>query len=126
MSVISFLKKILAGKSEASRFPKIVVGQILQISKHPAADRLQLVAVDIGKNLTVVCGAFNISVGQFVPVALVGATLPNGLIIKEAMIRGVPSSGMLCSAKELRLGDDHSGIHILKTGIIGQPIDRYI
>lgn len=100
---------------------KVVVGQILEILKHPNADKLQVAVVDIGKEkLTIVCGAPNISVGQKVPVALVGANLPASTVggqgkfeIKEAEIRGVKSSGMLCAEDELGLGKDHSGILIL-------------
>lgn len=92
---------------------KVVVGEILEIQKHPNADKLQLVRVDIKKEkLDVVCGATNIQVGQKVPVALVGAKLPGGEI-KEVEIRGVKSFGMLCAEDELGLGKDHGGILIL-------------
>lgn len=95
---------------------KVVVGKILEIKKHPDADRLQVVKVDAGKiegETRVVCGAFNIKTGDKVPVALAGIKLPNGLQIREAEIRGVKSQGMLCAEDELELGKDHSGILIL-------------
>jgi len=92
----------------------VVVGKILEISKHPNADRLQLTRVDVSENvLNIVCGAPNIKVGDKVPVALVGTKLPNGMEIKAAEIRGVKSFGMLCAADELGIGKDHSGILIL-------------
>jgi phenylalanyl-tRNA synthetase beta chain len=97
-----------------SSFEKVVVGEILEIEKHPNADKLQITKVDIGKEkLQIVCGANNISVGDKVPVALVGAKLKEDFIIKEAEIRGVKSFGMLCALDELGLGNDHSGIMLL-------------
>jgi len=104
-------------------FAGVVVGKILEIKKHPNADKLQLVKVDIGeKVLKVVCGAHNISVGDHVPVATVGTDLGNGFIIKEAEIRGEKSFGMLCAEDELGLGNDHSGIMLLsKKTKIGIP-----
>jgi len=93
---------------------KVVVGKIVGIEKHPDADKLQVVKVDIkNKKLNIVCGAYNIAIGQKVPVALAGAKLPGGLKIKKAEIRGVKSYGMLCAEDELGLGSDHSGILIL-------------
>lgn len=102
----------------------IVVGQIKTIVKHPAADKLQLTKVDIGKGKTldIVCGAFNIRVGHKVPVAPVGTTLPNGMKIERRPIRGVDSNGMLCAEDELGLGKDHTGIVILpESAKIGTP-----
>jgi phenylalanyl-tRNA synthetase beta chain len=101
--------------SQAEKYKNVIVGKILEIKKHPAADRLQLVKVDIGREkIDIVCGAGNIKVKQFVPVALAGAILPSGLEIKEVEVRGEKSSGMLCAPDELMLGDDHSGILILE------------
>jgi len=104
-------------------FAGVIVGKILEIKKHPNADKLQLVKVDIGeKVLKVVCGAHNISVGDHVPVATVGTDLGGGFVIKEAEIRGEKSFGMLCAEDELGLGNDHSGIMLLsKKTKIGIP-----
>lgn len=101
-------------RKESDRFDNVVVGKILEVSKHPNADRLQIAKVDVGdERLSIVCGAPNIAPGQRIPVALVGSILPNGLEIKEAEVRGEVSKGMLCAPDELGLGDDHSGILIL-------------
>ncbi|MBF8293493.1 MAG: phenylalanine--tRNA ligase subunit beta, partial [Bacteroidetes bacterium] len=98
---------------------KVLVGRIAKLEKHPNADRLQLATVDTGgRESTVVCGAWNIAAGDMVPFAQVGARLVDGhtgesAILQAARIRGVVSEGMVCSEKELGLGDDHSGILIL-------------
>ncbi|NWG03831.1 MAG: phenylalanine--tRNA ligase subunit beta [Syntrophaceae bacterium] len=93
---------------------KVVVAEIGSIRKHPNADRLSLVEVKTDQEtLSIVCGATNIREGQRVPLALVGARLPNGVEIKRSKIRGIPSEGMLCSEIELGLGQDASGIMIL-------------
>ena len=104
----------------------VVVGKILEIEKHPNADRLQVTKIDIGTEfLQIVCGASNIKIGDKVPVALVGAILPGKLEIKEAEIRGVKSFGMLCAQDELGLGKDHNGILILDQNLkIGKKISK--
>ena len=95
-------------------FEKVKVAEILTIQKHPNADRLSLVEVRTEKERhSIVCGATNIREGQRVPLALVGAKLPNGVEIKKSKIRGVTSEGMLCSEIELGLGEDTTGIMIL-------------
>jgi len=96
----------------------VVVGRLLSIERHPNADKLWLTSVDAGSGapLQIVCGADNISVGQLVPVALVGSVLAGGRRIERTRIRGVDSQGMLCSAIELGLGDEAEGIHILGGG----------
>ncbi len=96
----------------------VVVGRLMAIERHPNADKLWLTSVDIGAGapLQIVCGADNISVGQLVPVALVGSVLAGGRRIERSKIRGVESQGMLCSAIELGLGEDAEGIHILGSG----------
>ncbi len=111
-------------RAEADIFKNVVVGKILEVKKHPNADRLQVATVDTGsEKLNIVCGAPNIAPGQRVPVALVGAILPNGLEIKEADVRGEISRGMLCAPDELGLGDDHSGILILeKNAKVSMPL----
>ncbi len=111
-------------KAEPS-FTKVVVGEIKELKQHPNADKLQLCQVDIGKEtLPIVCGAPNIKVGQKVPVALVGGRV-GSFEIKKAKIRGEESQGMLCSMKELELGEDHTGIYILPDYTqVGLPLEK--
>ncbi|AZV50493.1 DUF4479 domain-containing protein [Bacillus halotolerans] len=86
--------------------PKFVVGYVESKEKHPNADKLSVCKVNVGdETLQIVCGASNVDQGQKVVVAKVGAVMPSGLVIKDAELRGVPSSGMICSAKELALPD---------------------
>ncbi|MCF8107389.1 MAG: phenylalanine--tRNA ligase subunit beta [Desulfohalobiaceae bacterium] len=94
-----------------------LVGHVLDCSLHPNADSLSCCQVDVGGEnpLAVVCGAPNVAAGQKVAVAPVGPTLPGGLKIKKAKIRGALSQGMICSEKELELSEDHSGIMVLDT-----------
>jgi phenylalanyl-tRNA synthetase beta chain len=100
--------------STGEGFEKIVVVEISSVRKHPNADRLSLVEARTGKEkFSIVCGATNIREGQKVPLALVGARLPNGVEIKRSKIRGETSEGMLCSEIELGLGQDATGIMIL-------------
>jgi phenylalanyl-tRNA synthetase beta chain len=99
----------------------VVVGQIMEVAPHPNADRLSICTVNVGKPemVTIVTGAKNVKSGDIVPVALDGATLPEGVEIKNTNMRGVNSQGMLCSIDELSLtshdipGADNSGILIL-------------
>ena len=103
----------------------VVVAQIQESVQHPNADKLSVTKVDAGgpTPLQVVCGAKNYKVGDKVPLATVGAKLPNGMEIKQAALRGVDSSGMLCSAKELGLTEDSSGLLILSPEAqVGTPI----
>jgi phenylalanyl-tRNA synthetase beta chain len=90
----------------------VVVGEVLEVKKHPDADKLSVCQVSTGKRkaIEVVCGAPNVVVGMKSPFAPSGITLPNGLKLKKAKIRGVVSNGMLCSEIELGLGDDADGI----------------
>lgn len=89
----------------------IVIGRVLEAGRHPDSDHLWLTKVDAGEGpLEVVCGAPNVTVGALYPFAPVGTTLPNGVKIERRKIRGIYSNGMLCSARELELGDDHQGI----------------
>ncbi len=98
-------------------FPGVVVGKVLQQAKHPGADRLSVCSVDDGSGepVPVVCGATNVRAGLTVLFARVGAKLPGGLKIKKSKIRGEISRGMICSAVELGLGHDSSGIMELDT-----------
>ncbi len=106
------------GIEQQNKLEGVVVGEILEITKHPNADKLQITKTDIGSEvLTIVCGAKNIAVGDKVPVAVVGTSLPASakdgtgeFVIKEAEIRGEKSFGMLCAEDELGLGASHEGI----------------
>lgn len=93
----------------------MVVGHIVSCEKHPEADKLSVCKVDVGQGeaLDIVCGAPNVALGQKVPVALVGSTMPDGMLIKKAKLRGMPSHGMICSERELGLSEEHSGIMVL-------------
>ncbi|WP_107811757.1 phenylalanine--tRNA ligase subunit beta [Campylobacter concisus] len=89
----------------------IVVGYVKSREKHPDADKLSVCQVDVGgETLQIVCGAKNVEAGQFVPVALIGTTMPNGLEIKKAKLRGIESCGMICSSTELGLPKINDGI----------------
>jgi phenylalanyl-tRNA synthetase beta chain len=98
----------------AAEFSGIVVALVKSVASHPNADKLRVTQVDAGtgETLQIVCGAPNVAAGQKVPCALVGAKLP-GLAIGKAKLRGVESSGMLCSARELGLSEDHGGLLVL-------------
>ena len=118
-------------RSAAPPTSKIVVGRVLEVVKHPDADKLNVCQVDAGTGsvLNIVCGAPNVAPGIKVPVALVGAQLPPAeeggapFVIKLSKLRGVQSEGMLCSARELKLSEDHSGLMILPEDTpIGQDI----
>jgi phenylalanyl-tRNA synthetase beta chain len=118
-------------RAAAPATSKIVVGRVLEVVKHPDADKLNVCQVDAGTGATlnIVCGAPNVAPGIKVPVALVGAELPPAeeggkpFAIKLSKLRGVESQGMLCSARELKLSEDHSGLLILPEDTpIGQDI----
>ena len=109
----------------APPFTKVVVGEVLSVEKHPNADRLNVCRVDAGQGgapLQVVCGAPNVRAGLKVPCALVGAELPAAepggepFRIRLGQLRGGESQGMLCSARELKLSDDQSGLLVLDAG----------
>ncbi len=111
----------------------IVIGQVVDINPHPNADRLTLPTVNLGtQQVTVVCGAPNIRVGQKVPFAHLGARLIDGhtgkvTLLKAASIRGVSSEGMVCSEKELGISDEHEGIVVLPTEApIGTILKDYL
>src|SRR5690348_11992789 len=105
----------------APAFSGIVVAHVKSVTPHPNADKLRVTEVDAGTGemLTIVCGAPNVAAGQKVPCALVGARLTGvggkeGFEIKRAKLRGVESHGMLCSARELGLSEDHAGLLVLE------------
>jgi phenylalanyl-tRNA synthetase beta chain len=103
----------------------VVVGFVKEREKHPDADKLSRCTVDVGDGTlrTIVCGAPNVAAGQKVAVALPGTELPGGLKIKKSKIRGVESEGMICSERELGLGDEHSGIWVLPAdAALGKPV----
>jgi phenylalanyl-tRNA synthetase beta chain len=118
----------------APAFSGIVVGEIKEAVQHPDADRLRVCQVDVGgpELLSIVCGAPNARVGIRIPCATVGAELPPGpdgkpFKIKIGKLRGVPSYGMLCSAKELGVDDDASGLLELPLDApLGQNIREYL
>lgn len=105
--------------------PKFVIGHVITKEKHPNADKLNVCMVDVGnEKLQIVCGASNVDVNQKVVVAKVGAVMPSGLVIKDAELRGVASSGMICSASELALPDAVKGAGIMvldEKSVVGQP-----
>ena len=89
---------------EVDLSPKFVVGYVESLEQHPNADKLKVCQVNVGtETLQIVCGAPNVDAGQKVVVAKVGAVMPSGMVIKDAELRGIASSGMLCSARELAL-----------------------
>jgi phenylalanyl-tRNA synthetase beta chain len=102
----------------APPFTGVVVGEITRVAPHPGADRLRVCTVNVGaaQTLTIVCGAPNAAAGMRVPCALAGAALPGGQVLTRATMRGVESQGMLCSARELGIGDDASGLLALPAG----------
>lgn len=93
---------------------KVIIGEVLEVKKHPDADKLNVARVNVGKEeLQIVCGASNLEEGQKVPVALAGAVLPGSFEIKKTTIRGIESCGMICAEDELGLGTEHAGIMVL-------------
>jgi len=113
------------------RIPKnIVVAKVLTCKKHPDADKLNVCTVDVGSETKqIVCGAKNVKAGQFVVVSKVGAILPNGMEIKEAKLRGLDSSGMICSSEELGLPVMGDGIMVIDDSIgklvLGKEFSEY-
>ncbi len=132
-SAHDFAKKIsLSGPSVdhiteiKPNFDKVVVGKIIKIEQHPNADKLHVCQVKVGDKqpLNIVCGAPNIAEGQKVPVVLVGGRVGD-MEVKAAKLRGIDSEGMLCSQRELGIGDDHTGIYILPDYVeVGLPLEK--
>ena len=112
----------------AVEFSNVVVAEVLSVEKHPDADKLKLCSVAVGETtpLQIVCGAPNVAAGMKVPCARVGARL-SGIEIKRAKVRGIESFGMLCSARELGLSDDHGGLLPLGADApVGEDIRRHL
>ena len=113
----------------APAFSGVVVAHIVEAEKHPNADKLKLCKVDAGTGelLQIVCGAPNAAAGMKVPCAKVGAVLPGDFAIKAAKLRGVESFGMLCSARELGLSEDHAGLYVLpEDAVVGTDIRDHL
>jgi phenylalanyl-tRNA synthetase beta chain len=116
-------------QSVAPPFGSVVVGHVLEVNKHPDADRLNVCRVDIGRGeiQQIVCGAPNVAPGLKVPCALPGAELPGHLRIMVAKVRGVESAGMLCSAMELGVAEDASGLLVLPSDApVGRDLRHYL
>ncbi len=124
----------LGHEVEAIEYPRaalaqVRVGQILRMEAHPNADRLRLLQVDIGEGepLSIVCGASNMRKGDKIPLATMGARLPNGMRIKKSKVRGEFSFGMCCSAAELGLAEDADGLMILPADApLGMAMGEYL
>ncbi|MHA4988342.1 phenylalanine--tRNA ligase subunit beta [Cetobacterium somerae] len=108
-------QEVEAIEEQGKELTKVVIGQITEYGKHPEAEKLTLLKVNIGEEeeLQIVCGAPNHKLGDKVVVATIGAVLPGDFKIKKSKIRGIESQGMLCSEVELGLGNDGDGIIIL-------------
>lgn len=118
-----------AVEAVAPPLDKVVVGKVISIEPHPNADKLKVCRVDVGqaKPVNIVCGASNVTEQTCYPVAMLGAELPGGLKIKKAKLRGVESSGMLCSAKELSLAEQAEGLMLLANDApVGESISDYL
>ncbi len=124
----------LGHEVEAIEYPRaslsaVRIGCILSMEPHPNADRLRLLTVDIGEAapLHIVCGATNMQVGDKIPVATIGTSLPNGMTIKKGKVRGEVSYGMCCSEAELGLAEDAAGLMILPANApVGMAMGEYL
>ena len=124
---MDFLKKLFSFRKKT--FPGIVAAKVIDVQKHPNADRLRVVKLDVGDRVVepVVCGAFNFGAGDMVALALPGASIPKNIhddkhepfVLQKAKIRGIESQGMICAAFELNLGplEDKPEIMLLKNGV---------
>ncbi|MBN2186710.1 MAG: phenylalanine--tRNA ligase subunit beta [Dehalococcoidia bacterium] len=125
--------EVKAIQTVGSEWNNMVVGEVVELNPHPNADRLKLATVNLGtQQLTVICGAPNIGIGQKVPFAPVGAHLIDGhtgetVVLKPARIRGIVSEGMVCSEKELGISDRHEGIMVFpEEAPVGMPLNEYL
>jgi phenylalanyl-tRNA synthetase beta chain len=113
----------------APAFTKVVVAEVKTVTRHPNADKLNVCEVDAGEGTLrqIVCGAPNVAPGVRVPCALPGAVLPGGFEIKPMKMRGVESAGMLCSASELKISEEASGLMLLASDApVGRDIREYL
>ena len=110
-------------EEHTANWTDVYVGVVTDVAPHPDADKIRVCQVDVGSGPSqIICGAWNFETGAVVPVALPGAVLPGDFEIGQKTIRGVESSGMICSERELGLGDEHSGILVLDDSLeIGMP-----
>ncbi|CAH1903628.1 phenylalanine--tRNA ligase subunit beta [Candidatus Nitrotoga sp. HW29] len=121
--------EVEALESVAPVFNNVVVAEVLEVLKHPNADRLNVCQVNVGEatSLSIVCGAPNVAVGIKVPCARIGAILPGDFVIKQAKVRNVDSSGMLCSASELGLVEESQGLWLLpEDAPVGMGLRQYL
>lgn len=121
--------EVEALEAVAPAFNNVVVAEVLEVVKHPNADRLNVCQVNVGEAqpLTIVCGAANVAVGVKVPCARIGAVLPGDFNIKQAKVRSVESFGMLCSEKELGLAAESSGLWLLPADApVGKTLREYL
>ncbi|MBD8526781.1 phenylalanine--tRNA ligase subunit beta [Pseudomarimonas arenosa] len=121
--------EVEAAETLGGELPGVVVAEILSAERHPEADRLQICQVSLGQGepVQIVCGAPNARAGLKAPLATVGSELPGGMKIKPAKLRGVESFGMLCSAKELGVDADASGLMELPADApVGQPLSAFL
>jgi len=114
--------------SNFSEVKGLIVGKITSVRKHPNADKLSLVTVfDGSQSVEVVCGAPNVRENLSIPFAPVGSSLPGGFILKKVTIRGIESTGMICSERELGISDEHEGIMELPDNLkIGTSISKWL
>jgi len=121
--------EVEALESVAPAFNNVVVAEVLEVVKHPNADRLNVCQVNVGEALplNIVCGAANVAVGVKVPCARIGAVLPGNFVIKQAKVRNVESFGMLCSEKELGLANQSDGLWLLPDDVpVGKTLREYL
>ena len=121
--------EVEALESIAPAFNSVVVAEVLEVAKHPNADRLNVCLVNVGEvqPLSIVCGAANVTVGVKVPCARIGAVLPGDFVIKQAKVRNVESFGMLCSQKELGLAAESEGLFLLSDDApVGKSLREYL
>ncbi|HEX5363559.1 MAG TPA: phenylalanine--tRNA ligase subunit beta [Gallionella sp.] len=121
--------EVEALEAVAPPFNNVVIAEVLEVVKHPNADRLNVCQVNVGEAqpLTIVCGAANVAVGVKVPCARIGAVLPGDFKIKQAKVRSIESFGMLCSAVELGLAEASDGLWLLPADApVGKTLREYL